>query len=320
VTVRLLLWTCAVLRHRRTVAACAVCGAGLATAVTIVHGVEYTAESSYVPHMAPYMRGSGSIQLTALVGRFGVRIPYSEAGEQPKFYEDLVTSRTILTEIARAGYRFPVEWNSPDSLEGDLLELFAADGESEAERLAATLDRLSGRVSADMDLLTGIVMVRTRAPWPGLAEQMNRKILQSIQDFIFLKRREKYLAMHEFAGSRAQVARQELAKAEDALLEFHTRNRRYDNSPLLVMEEQRIRDELERRIQLHVSLLLAEEEARIENRRDTPFITVIDSPEHGAYRSGPRLPVTIPLGFLVGGILGMSAAVAVDSMTRGHRS
>jgi uncharacterized protein involved in exopolysaccharide biosynthesis len=312
-------WATSVLRHLRLVGSCALLGAVLATLATLVYGPEYTAESSYIPHISPYMQGPAPIGFTALLGGSGVRIPYSESSEQPMFYETLVTSRTILTDVARSHYRFPRDREGTDSLEGNLLDLWGVEGDSEEERLATALDRLERVVSADMDLQTGIVTVTARSRWPDLAEQMNRRILQAIQDFIFLKRREKYEAMHEFAGDRTQVAQQELASAEAALLAFQMRNRRYDDSPQLQMEERRLRDEMQRRLELHTSLLLAEEESSIERLRDTPFITVIEFPEGGARRSGLRLPIAIPMGLLLGGVLGIAAAVLVDATTGGRR-
>ena len=161
--------------------------------------------------------------------------------------------------------------------------------------------------------------MKTRARWPDLAEQMNRRILQAIQEFIFLKRSERYEAMHAFAEGRTQVAARELSSAEGALLDFNVRNRRFDNSPQLELEERRLRDEMERQLELHVSLLLAAEETSVERLRDTPFITVIDSPEGGAHRTGPRLPIAIPVGLFLGGVLGIAAAVAVDTSAAGRR-
>ncbi len=318
VFIRALRWTTAALRHRRLVGASALLCAVLATVATLVYGPEYTAESSYIPHISPYMSGSAPIQFTALLGGAGVRIPYSEASEQPMFYEELVTSRTILTEVARFTYRFPRRQDGTDSLEGNLLALWGTDGDSEEERLAAALDRLERMVSADMDLRTGIVTVKTRARWPDLAEQMNRRILQAIQEFIFLKRSERYEAMHAFAEGRTQVAARELSSAEGALLDFNVRNRRFDNSPQLELEERRLRDEMERQLEFHTSLLLAAEETSVERLRDTPFITVIDSPEGGAHRTGLRLPLAIPVGLLFGGLLGIAAAVVVDATTVGR--
>jgi uncharacterized protein involved in exopolysaccharide biosynthesis len=312
-------WATSVLRHSRLVGSCALLGAVLATLATLVYGPEYTAESSYIPHISPYMQGPAPIKFTTLLGRSGVSIPYSESSEQAMFYETLVTSRTILTDVARCHYRFPRDREAADSLEGSLLELWGTNDDSEEDRLDAVLRRLERVVSADMDLRTGIVTVRTRARWPDLAEQMNRRILQAIQDFIFLKRREKYEAMHEFATSRTQVAAEELASAEAALLTFQRRNRRYDNSPQLELEERRLRDEMQRRLELHTSLLLAAEETSIERLRDTPFITVIEFPEGGARRSGLRLPIAIPMGLLLGGVLGIAAAVLVDATTGGRR-
>jgi uncharacterized protein involved in exopolysaccharide biosynthesis len=309
----------AVLRHPRVVGGCALLCAVLATVATLVYGPEYTAESSYIPHISPYMEGPAPVRFTALLGGSGVRIPYSEAGEQPMFYETLVTSRPILTDVARFHYRFPRDREAADTIAGNLLELWGTNGDSEDARLDAVLRRLEGVVSADMDLTTGIVTVKTRARWPDLAEQMNRRILQAIQDFIFLKRSERYEAMHEFAAGRARAAARELSSAEQALLDFQVRNRRYDDSPQLDLEERRLRDEMERRLQLHVSLLLAAEETSIERLRDTPFITVIDSPEGGAYRTGLQLPIAIPVGLLLGGVMGIAAAAVVDGTTRSHR-
>jgi uncharacterized protein involved in exopolysaccharide biosynthesis len=54
----------------------------------------------------------------------------------------------------------------------------------------------------------------------------------------------------------------------------------------------------------------------MERLRGTPFITVIDSPEQAAHRTGPRLPIAIPVGLLVGSLLGIPAVAAMDSAAR----
>jgi uncharacterized protein involved in exopolysaccharide biosynthesis len=301
-----------VLRHLRLVGWGALLGGALATVGTLVYGPQYTAESSYLPHISPYVQGPAPVRFTALLGASGIRIPYSEASEEPMFYQTLVTSRAILTPVAQFTYRFPRDRDGTDSLAGSLVDLWTSPDDPENERLADALDRLERVVSAHMDLMTGIVTVRTRARWPDLAEQINRRILDGIQDFIFLKRSERYEAMHDFADDRTHVAAQELRSAEQALLDFHVRNRQFDDSPRLQLEERRLRDEMQRRLDVHTSLLLADEETSVERLRDTPFITVIESPERGAERTGPRLPIAIPVGLLFGGILGMVTAAAVD--------
>jgi len=122
------------------------------------------------------------------------------------------------------------------------------------------------------------------------------------------------LAAHNLATSRLRETEGELAEAEDALLQFYTSNRQYENSPALLTEERRLRQHLNQRVQLQVSLSLEEEKARIENRRNTPFITVIDAPENHAIRTGLRAPVAAPIGFLVGGLVAILIAIPLDTL------
>ena len=71
----------------------------------------------------------------------------------------------------------------------------------------------------------------------------------------------------------------ELAFAEDSLKAFMFENRQFSNSPQLVFEEDRLQRQVSMRQDLVSAIAQAYEQARIEEVRNLPVITVIDHPE-----------------------------------------
>jgi uncharacterized protein involved in exopolysaccharide biosynthesis len=106
-------------------------------------------------------------------------------------------------------------------------------------------------------------------------------------------------------------AQQALSIAEDALLAFLVQNRRYQDSPQLSFEYNRLQRRVEQQQQLYTSILTAYEQARIEEVRNTPVITVLDSPEGTARRSGSTI-LNVVLGIVLGFVAAVIIAMAME--------
>ena len=96
-----------------------------------------------------------------------------------------------------------------------------------------------------------------------------------------------------------RVAQDELRDAEAGLESFLQRNRRYQDSPQLVVEFGRLQRRVELRQQVANSLSQAFEQSRIEEVRNTPVVTIVERPEGAA-----KPARTLRQAALVGGVLG----------------
>ena len=108
---------------------------------------------------------------------------------------------------------------------------------------------------------------------------------------------------------------QELGVAEDSLRGFLERNRTYQSSPALSFEAARLQRRLDLRQQVYSSLAQAFEQARIDEVRNTPVITVVDTPEESVRLDGKALP-RAAVGLVIGLLLGMGVALVFEYVAR----
>lgn len=297
------LLTLLVRRGRLVVGVSLVCA--VAAGVFAILGREYTARSRFAPQ-------SGSSDLARFGGiaaQFGLPVT-GGAAESPDFYVDLLTSGEILRDAVLHEYHFAVRPGESDSLAGTWIDLLGIEGDHPEARLQNGVDALRRAVSASASLKSGLVTLRTTAPWPGLAEAANTRMLELLSAFDRDRRQSRARAEREFTEGRVAAAKRDLESAEAALAGFLDRNRRPESSRLL-MELERHQRQVALRQQVYAGLAQAFEQARIEEVRNTPVITVVDRPE-GSARSRRSVILTALLALLLGGFAGIALALMLD--------
>nr|PZN32424.1 MAG: hypothetical protein DIU80_04850 [Chloroflexota bacterium] len=286
----------------------------LVAAYLVIRGPEYTARSIFEPQN----RGSEISRIAGLAAQFGLNLARPSSGESLDFYAELLRSRELLGAAVQTNYRFAREPGSPDTLSGTLIELFEIRGDTPERRLQAAIDELADRVSVRPNVTANLVALQVTAPWPELASQINRRMLDLIGEFNLEKRQTQARAEREFVGARLQEAERELREAEAELEAFLRQNRRYDQSAQLQFEYGRLQRQVELRQQVYVTLAQAYEQARIEEVRNTPVISVLESPEGSARRRGGR--VTKVMAALAVGIMAGLAAALIRDFARRERT
>ena len=98
----------------------------------------------------------------------------------------------------------------------------------------------------------------------------------------------------------------DLEKAEDALKQFRYRNHQIQNSPSLLLEQERLAREVQVIIGVFQTLKQENELAKIQEVEETPVVHVLDPPEAPLERSKPKKKQTIILAGLLGIGFGMS--------------
>jgi uncharacterized protein involved in exopolysaccharide biosynthesis len=146
-------------------------------------------------------------------------------------------------------------------------------------RREAVIRRLGDRIQAVAVVKTGVVRVRVTAESASLALEMVRCILDRLNWFNLETRQSQARAERRFMEGRLDEARTELRAAEDRLQGFLQRNREYRNSPELTFQQDRLARDVQVKQQVYTSLAQAYEQARIEEVRDTPVITVVEQPD-----------------------------------------
>jgi uncharacterized protein involved in exopolysaccharide biosynthesis len=300
------------LRHWRLLLILPLGGMIAATLFTMAFGQSYVAESRFMPQVA-----DGDVsRLAGLAAQFGVNIGgQTDPAQSVDFYGELVESREILTRLAATEFRFVTKTGGADTITGTLDRVYGVEGRTAEDRWNAAAALLRSQVSVQTGLRSaGLVTVTTRAEWPDLAVQMNRRLLELVNDFNLRRRQSQAAAERRFVEGRLHEARRDVEAAEGALAVFLERNRVVE-SPQLRFQQDRLQSRVDLARQVYTGLARAYEEARIAEVRNTPVITVVDSPE-GSGRRSQSLVFNALVGVLLGALAAVLLAFLADYIRR----
>ena len=274
----------AVFRNWLIIAGVSVVIGAIGVASVTLRPPPYTATSVFRPETDQPGRFSG---FAAQLGIGGGNLN----SESVDFYARLLRSTDLLKEAASKQY-VTAQSSRPVTLQ----QLWGAAG-SDQERTWAAVRRLdrATRVTTDWD--AGVVVLQTAAAEAALAEQVNRQLLDLVNDFNIRKRMTRASQERRFIDSRLAEAKSELNATERGLERFLQQNRTYANSPQLMIEYEGIYRQFQLQQQTHASLAQALEQARIEEVRNTPIVTVLQSPEGTASQGGRGLRVMMFITF-----------------------
>jgi uncharacterized protein involved in exopolysaccharide biosynthesis len=302
----------AVLRRRRIVIGLPIVLATIVCSVTLLRSRTWTASASFSPSES---QAAQMGQLAGIAAQFGFSIPIAASGESPEFYVGLLRSGEIRRSAVRSTYRL-VDETQPDTtwITGNLVELFEIRGRSEAGRLDGAVEQLGRRMSVGTTPETGVVRLSVQTRWPELSVQVAGRLLELVNEFNLQTRQSQANAEREFVAQRLVEARSDLAVAEETLQGFLQSNRRIENSPQLGFERDRLQRVVTLRQEVVISLAQALEQAKIEEVRNTPVITIVEQPYPPAKPDRRRLIMKGLVSLALGLFLGIVAAFAIEFM------
>ena len=241
--------------------------------------------------------------------------PYRRVRESPEFYVALLRSGEIRRSAVRSTYRL-LDETEPDTTwtTGDLVELFDIRGRSEAGRLEGAVEQLGRRISVGTSPETGVVRLSVQTKWPELSVQIADRLLELVNEFNLQTRQSQANAEREFVTQRLVEARADLVVAEEGLQTFLQSNRRIENSPQLGFERDRLQRVVTLRQEVVISLAQALEQAKIEEVRNTPVITIVEEPYPPARPDRRRLIMKGLVSLALGLFLSIVAAFAIEFM------
>lgn len=286
------------LKHWRTLVAIPFVAVLIAVLFTLFFP-SYQAESRFAPNQS----ASSDSRLAGLAAQFGVALPTSDEGESIDFYGELLSSREILTATIQQEYHFEIDPETHDSLSGNYIKLYDIDEDTPQKTLAKAVSHLTDRIAVQKDAASGVVTLQTRAKWPKLSELLNRRLIELISDFDLVKRQSAAQAERKFIEARLADTKTELEQQEAELMRFLEQNRTYTESPRLRFDADRLQSRVDLQRQVYTTLAQSYEQARINEVRNTPVLTLIDRPE-GSVASERSLIISV----LIGGVLGVMLA------------
>jgi uncharacterized protein involved in exopolysaccharide biosynthesis len=276
-------------------------GGALAALLVFSRPALYSASASFFPEEYD----AGTTGVAGLVAsQFGTSFSSESPAESPAFYVGLLQSRELLGPIVRD--TFLVQEMGGERL--SFLELFKVEKVEEEvakRREEAGVEALRRMITTSVTTATGVVELSVQTEWPSVSLALATALLDGVNEFNQRMRRERASAESEFVEGRLALAGAELREAEDRLESFLGANRQFGTSALLTFEEERLQRAVIFRQQIYTALGQSYEEVRMRAVRDTPVITVVETPavpalpeSRGRLRSGL-------LGIILGGIFGV---------------
>ncbi|MGH7539627.1 MAG: GNVR domain-containing protein, partial [Gemmatimonadota bacterium] len=200
-------------------------------------------------------------------------------GQSPAFYAELLKTSELLRDAASD--RYTVRTGSGAEAEVErrpLVDLLEAEGDTPEERLEDAVERLRDRLSVNASVETGIVRFSVETWWPHVSEELAARLLARVNEFDLNTRQTQAGRERAFLVGRVEEARADLQTVEERLLRFLEQNRRIESSPALQYENERLERQVSLQQEVYTTLAQALEQAKIEEVRDTPVITVVEQP------------------------------------------
>lgn len=273
--VSVLRMTNALLRHPRATIVFPIVVTLLVVVITLLLPRSYTSSATFMPQAEE----SALSQFASFAADLGLPLPATSSGLSPQFYESLIRARGLLHAAVETEYVFTVgEEADSEAGRGTLVELYGMDDPDPRQRIEDAIEQLDDDLSTVADANIGTVTAAVQTRWPDLSRAVAERLLELVNQFDAETRQTRAAAEKVFVSTRLESARAELLVMEDSLQAFLETNRRYQSSPELRFALERLQRRVNIREQVVSSMAIAYEEARIEEVRDTPVLTVVDPP------------------------------------------
>ena len=295
-------------RFWRPVAVVVALSVAVAVLPALLSPSRYTARSSFIP----YSQRINSM-FSGLAERLGVDVG-QDKGQSPAFYADLV----LATEVLRQAVTTQYDVAGAPARKKTLIEAYDVRGDTPALREESAMERLRENIIVGANQRTGLISLSVTATDPQLAQQVNARLIDRVNSLNLQRRQSQGAAERRFTEARLDQLQGELHVAEDRYAAFLSRNRGYQTDPELVSTARRLEQEVSLRRQMVISLAGAAEQAKLDEVRDTPNITVIDPPNLPA-RADPRgLALKLILGVVGGLVFGAALAFVLEARRSGR--
>lgn len=301
----------ALLRHAWLVAGLPLTLAGLVVLAGVLWPRSYTVSVTFMPSS----QTSSVSQLVGLAAQFGLTGGGGGSGssDSPDFYADLIRSDVLLRAVVVDTFSYQRDGVTHV---GNLMAAFDEDSTREDLMVARTIVDLRARLSANPVAKTGVVDLAVTTHDPALSLQIAERVLRELDRFNRDVRRSQAGEERQFVESRVDSALLSLRAAEDRLQAFLTRNRSFQSSPELMFAHDRLQRDISASEALYTSLLQGYEQAKMEEVRTTPVITVVQPPVRPARPDSRHLALRAVLTMVLGLLMSIALAFGLDGLRR----
>lgn len=255
--------------------------------------------------------------LSALASLAGVDAS-SKSSDASIYIEDILGSTDFAQAVLDRPWKASKHW--PDTAAQFLLRDFweTESDTTQPNWLALERERLIKQVrngkyiTISKDKKNGVITLSTQFEDPRVAYDVNRFLIDELNNTLVNKLSTKAGANRQFIETRLKEVKADLGRSENILRKFRQSNRlRAD--PEYQLEEGRLLRDQQINQEIYLQLVKQYEMAKIDEAKDLPVLDVIDSPMLPVKKTGPRRTILVLLGAFAGTFLGLAFAAAYDA-------
>ena len=253
--------------------------------LTIIY-VMFIATPIYTSTTKIMSSSRGSLtQAAGLAAQFGLNMSTNQS-ESNWNYTEIIKSRTLARAILKR--KFDTEEFGPQKF---LSQILAGDDKSEygQETLEImAVETLLEMIDVSESIKTAVYTINIYASEAKLAAEINKVLIEELDIHQQEYNKAKVSEARQFIEERIVDTERELMAIEEDLKDFMDRNRRIENSPLLLLEQQRLSREVGVMTGVFTTLKQQLETTKIEEVKKSDFVLMLDPPEVPLTRSKPN--------------------------------
>jgi uncharacterized protein involved in exopolysaccharide biosynthesis len=265
----------------------------------------YIARASIFPPPSDNPLGSfGMAGVAGMIGSLGLG---GGGTTQFHLYQDFVQSRTLISKV--------LEMSLHDvGFAGTLMQYLEIDEPDAVRKSEIAVESIRMRLQFEADKQTGIVAIRFTDNSPKIAAAVVNSVIEKLDRFDADTAVRRARDRREFIEIRLNEASETLSQVEGKFEAFRQQNMRIGNAPNLVLEQARLRRDVEFEQQIYLTLRKEYELARIDEERSVPVVNVLDLAVPPTVPAGPSLLRNIATGGFLGVmlVLGMFVLMALQ--------
>tara|TARA_B100000315_G_scaffold25556_1_gene22081 strand:- start:2321 stop:3409 length:1089 start_codon:yes stop_codon:yes gene_type:complete len=243
--------------------------------------------------------GGSTSQLRGLAAQFGVSVPMGDEGVEQWVYPDIIKSRILARAMLQQKFN-TVKYGPQKSL----LQILTY-GDEEPTVASETLIKLGVNsflemIGVEKDRVTTIYTITVSAFEPQFATDLCAVLIDELDEHQRKYKTAKVKETRLFIEGRIVEVQIELREAEEILKEFRDRNRQIQQSPTLLLAQQRLIREATVLTGVFTTLKQQLEMIKIEEVRESSVIQVIDPPEAPLFRNSPKRKRSVLLSLFLG--------------------
>ena len=251
---------------------------------------------------------SKTSSLQGLASRFGLDAGINDKQELSFVYEDILRSRDFAKTMLEKKFDSKVLGKQKPLMQ--ILNKDLSKSELLDKKIKwKTINGFIGSINFEADEKKGIIELSVIASEAELAKDLTRSLILELDRYQQDYNKSIASKARKFIESRIDKTQSELQIKEEKLKTFRDRNRRIENSPNLLLEQERLVREVLVLNGVFTTLKQQLETVKIDEVKESAYVLVIDSPETPIQRFAPKEKKIVIFTFF--GALALSIALAL---------